>query len=284
MPRGGLRSTSFKKGQSGNPSGLAKDAGKLQAKEQAKQAIADLQAAMRALTPLAAERLEAVLRNDKAPAAAVTKAIEIVFDRGWGRAKETIDLNAKMSLEALVLASMRLGNGEEATPVIDATRSAPAIPAPVPVAAIPAPAAPPPQPAFSLSALVAQSHGAPAPPSQPEFVAIPAALQPGPKPPSLVEQIDRELGATSAAVMHALRGLDQIPPSPPSAPTAEEWRSAPPPPPSVPAPAPQPDRGWFYERGEVFDSGYNDADEFVRPEPGMSVSSLIAYRSNGGNR
>jgi hypothetical protein len=90
MPRGGKRSTSFKPGRSGNPSGRAKDAGKIQAKAQAKQAIADLQAAMRDLTPLAAEKLEAVLRNDKAPPGAITKAVEIVFDRGWGKAKEAL--------------------------------------------------------------------------------------------------------------------------------------------------------------------------------------------------
>jgi hypothetical protein len=177
MPRGGLRSTSFKPGKSYNPGGKPKAVREATPEtiSQAKKAIADLQAAMRDLTPLAAEKLEAVLRNDKAPPAAITKAVEIVFDRGWGKPKETVDLTAKMSLEALVLASMRPHN--EASPVIDAT---PSIHAPVEAVAIPAPAAPP-QQAFSLARAVAQSYAEHAAPAR--MVVPPPSWEAPPTPP-----------------------------------------------------------------------------------------------------
>jgi hypothetical protein len=88
-----------------------------------------------------------------------------------------------------------------------------------------------------------------------------------------------ELGATAAEVMQAWRGLDQSAPSPPSAPTTEEWRSA------APSPVHETGRDRFYQRGEVFDSGYGDEGDIIPVRPGESLSSaLINYRSSGRDR
>jgi hypothetical protein len=136
---------------------------------------------------------------------------------------------------------------------------------PMPVAA---PAVPS-QPAFSLASMVEQSFSEAAPP-QP----IPAAPHPGPKPLSLVEQLAAELSATPDAVMQALRGLDQSRPSPTS---AEEPRSAPPPP-VQPVHENRHDR--FYQRGEVFGSGYGDEGDLIPVRPGESLSSALINRSS----
>jgi hypothetical protein len=170
------------------------------------------------------------------------------------------------TLEELVLASMRpdLCDAETARR-IETSRLARLVVASV---ATPARAAAP-QQAFSLAHAVEEAFGgAPIP--------IPAAPQPSPKPPSLLAQVANELGVDVSEVTRALRGLESRP-SPTSAPAAEEQRSPPPP---VPAPVPQPvteiGRSHFSQRGEVIGSGYSDAEEFVRPEPGMPLSALMA--------
>jgi hypothetical protein len=105
---------------------------------------------------------------------------------------------------------------------------------------------------------------------------------PDKKAPSLVEQMAQELGVPAAEVMQALRGLDQPEgrPCPTSAPATEEQRSA--------APQPTPPvheigRDRFYQRGEVFDSGYADSD-LVPAQPGMSLSALMAQHRSRKDR
>jgi hypothetical protein len=179
MPRGGRRSTSFKKGRSGNPGGKPKHFAELpsEAKAQAVQAIADVKAAARELTPEPIKTFKACMAAANAPWAAKIQAAQSVLDRGWGKAKESIDLTARMSLEDLVLQSMRPHSGDEAGPVIDATLS---IHAPVEAVAIPAPAVPP-QQAFSLARAVAQSYAEHAAPAR--MVVPPPSWEAPPTPP-----------------------------------------------------------------------------------------------------
>lgn len=67
--------TSFKPGQSGNPSGRPK-------KTQAQQ---DALAAIRDLAPMASEVLMDVMSNPSAPPAARLKAVEMILDRTYGK-------------------------------------------------------------------------------------------------------------------------------------------------------------------------------------------------------
>ena len=103
MPKGGLRSTSWNKGESGN---IARRPKRPEAIE-AKKIVADVKAAAREHTRDALDTLKAVMSDAKAPPAARVSAATAMLDRGWGRAKETVDANVGVSLEALILASLR---------------------------------------------------------------------------------------------------------------------------------------------------------------------------------
>jgi hypothetical protein len=63
MPKGGLRSTSFKPGQSGNPHGRPKRPETIEAR----RVVADVKAAARELTPVAMETLEKAMTDQKTP-------------------------------------------------------------------------------------------------------------------------------------------------------------------------------------------------------------------------
>ena len=76
------RARGFKPGQSGNPGGRPK-------------ALKEVEELCRKLTPQAIERLEKILTDDDAPAAAHTKAVEIILDRGWGKAKQSVELTGE---------------------------------------------------------------------------------------------------------------------------------------------------------------------------------------------
>ena len=69
--------------------------------------MADVKAAAREHTQDALDTLKAVMSDAKAPSAARVSAATAMLDRGWGRAKETVDANVGVSLEALILASLR---------------------------------------------------------------------------------------------------------------------------------------------------------------------------------
>ena len=87
MPKGGLRSTSWNKGESGNITGHPKRPEAIEAKK----IVADVKAAAREHTQDALDTLKAVMSDAKAPSAARVSAATAMLDRGWGRAKETVD-------------------------------------------------------------------------------------------------------------------------------------------------------------------------------------------------
>ena len=102
MPKGGRRATSWKKGESGNIAGRPKRPDAIEAKK----IVADVKAAAREHTQDALDTLKAVMSDAKAPPAARVSAATAMLDRGWGRAKETVDANVGVTLEALLLARM----------------------------------------------------------------------------------------------------------------------------------------------------------------------------------
>jgi hypothetical protein len=75
---GASRGRPFKKGESGNPGGRPKE-------------IKDVQALARSHTAEAIETLVEIMRNGK-PDRARSAAAELLLDRGWGRAPQTIDI------------------------------------------------------------------------------------------------------------------------------------------------------------------------------------------------
>ncbi len=102
MPKGGRRSTSWRRGQSGNRSGRPKRP----ATVEAHKIIADVKAAARELTPQALGTLQEIMEDKRAPPAARVTAATAILDRGWGRAAQTIEAtNGTMSFLALVQAS-----------------------------------------------------------------------------------------------------------------------------------------------------------------------------------
>ena len=103
MPRGGRRSTSWKRGQSGNPCGRPQRPQTIEAR----RVIADVKEAARQLTPKALATLESAMDATSAPWAAKVTAAMGVLAYGWGRPKETIETTHRMTLEELVLGSMR---------------------------------------------------------------------------------------------------------------------------------------------------------------------------------
>src|SRR5262245_14712700 len=78
--RGGLRSTSFKPGQSGNPGGR-------------KKIPEDVREAARAMTKQAIEVLATVMRNPKESGAARVSAAVHLLDRGWGKPHQESTVN-----------------------------------------------------------------------------------------------------------------------------------------------------------------------------------------------
>ncbi len=67
MGRGGRRSTSFRPGQSGNPSGLPKTLRVIEDRAEAKRIIADVKAAAREFTADALQKLHAIMMDESAP-------------------------------------------------------------------------------------------------------------------------------------------------------------------------------------------------------------------------
>jgi hypothetical protein len=113
MPKGGRRATSWNKGESGNITGRPKRPEAIEAKK----IVADVKAAAREHAQDALDTLKAVMSDAKAPSAARVSAATAMLDRGWGRAKEMVDANVGVSLEALILASIRPKGQREDQPV-----------------------------------------------------------------------------------------------------------------------------------------------------------------------
>ena len=82
MPRGGIRSTSFKPGVSGNPGGRPKKPQTIEVR----RIILGVKEAARELTLDAIDTLAAIMKDSKAPAAARISAAVALLDRGHGQA------------------------------------------------------------------------------------------------------------------------------------------------------------------------------------------------------
>ena len=89
MPKGGLRSTSFRPGVSGNPAGRPKRPDTIEAR----RVVADVKSAARELTPVAMDTLEKAMTDQKAPWAAKITAAIAVLDRGWGKPTQQVAAN-----------------------------------------------------------------------------------------------------------------------------------------------------------------------------------------------
>jgi hypothetical protein len=120
----------FEKGKSGSPGGRPREI----------QEIVDL---ARTNSVDAVNTLARIMRDPDAPHQAQIAAANSMLDRAFGKPKETVDLTGKLTLEALVLASMRQRDADPN--LVDAAVQ--------PVAgAVPAP---------SLSSMVADSYAQP---------------------------------------------------------------------------------------------------------------------------
>jgi Family of unknown function (DUF5681) len=87
MPKGGLRSTSFKPGVSGNPDGRPKRPETIEAR----RVVADVKSAARELTPEAMDTLKEAMADQKAPWAAKIAAAIAILDRGWGKPTQAVE-------------------------------------------------------------------------------------------------------------------------------------------------------------------------------------------------
>ena len=95
MPRGGLRSTSFKRGQSGNPGGRPKRPATIEAY----QTTTDVRAAARSHTTTALQTLADAMRSEIAPWAARVAAANAILDRGWGKPSQAVEHAGSVGVE-----------------------------------------------------------------------------------------------------------------------------------------------------------------------------------------
>jgi Family of unknown function (DUF5681) len=97
MSRGGWRSTSFRPGQSGNPTGRPKRSATIEAR----RIFRDVMTAARERTQDALDTLASVMRDPKAPAAARVSAAQALLDRGYGKPAQAIGVSAEPDLTHL---------------------------------------------------------------------------------------------------------------------------------------------------------------------------------------
>jgi hypothetical protein len=97
MSRGGRRSTSFRPGQSGNPSGRPKRPATIAARK----IFADVADAARELTVDPINTLADIMKNPNAPAAARISAAQALLDRGHGKPPQAIEVGAQPDLSHL---------------------------------------------------------------------------------------------------------------------------------------------------------------------------------------
>jgi hypothetical protein len=88
MPRGGRRSTSFGPGVSGNPGGRPRRPSSIEAR----QVVVDAKALARQCAPEAVATLKAIMLSDRAPPAARIGAATALLDRGYGKARQEVEM------------------------------------------------------------------------------------------------------------------------------------------------------------------------------------------------
>jgi hypothetical protein len=108
----------FQAGNDANPHGRrGKDSASAavrQAKREVERRwIEDVTQAARERTDKALNTLENALDDAKCPWSAKITAAEAILNRGWGKAKETIAAEHRLTLEDLVLGSMRVEEERE---------------------------------------------------------------------------------------------------------------------------------------------------------------------------
>jgi hypothetical protein len=109
----------FKKGQSGNPTGLPKS----DKPTVERQLVKNLQAYAQQYTVEAIDNILFVMRHPKAPPACIISAASEILDRGWGKAKQAVDHTVHTTLEDLVMEAYRLRGEREKRvepPIIEA--------------------------------------------------------------------------------------------------------------------------------------------------------------------
>ena len=119
MPRGGIRSTSFKPGVSGNPGGRPKTPQTIEVR----RIILGVREAARELTLDAIDTLATIMKDPKAPAAARISAAVALLDRGHGRPFQAVDVKDGVDLGLL---------SDEELYTLDAILSRASVPAPDP--------------------------------------------------------------------------------------------------------------------------------------------------------
>jgi len=97
MPRGGIRSTSFKPGVSGNPGGRPKKAQTIEARRR----VADVRALAREYAPDALSTLRTIMLDEKAPPAARISAAVALLDRGYGKPRQEVEIARRRDFSRL---------------------------------------------------------------------------------------------------------------------------------------------------------------------------------------
>ena len=99
MPRGGLRSTSFKPGVSANPGGRPKRPQTIAAR----RIEADAKALARECAPEAIATLKEIMRDAEAPLPARIGAATAILDRGCGKPRQNVDLYGTVAFRNLTM-------------------------------------------------------------------------------------------------------------------------------------------------------------------------------------
>ncbi len=114
MARGGVRSTSFKPGVSGNAGGRPK---KLQTIE-AKRMVADVKSLARECAPEAIETLKKIMLDVKTPPAARIGAATAILDRGFGKPPQAIDVSGEVAFDFSRLSNAELDEYERLLQIV----------------------------------------------------------------------------------------------------------------------------------------------------------------------
>ncbi len=93
MPRGGKRSSSFKPGASGNPGGRPRRPTTIAARRIA----ADVKVLAQDCAADAVSTLRAIMLSERAPPAARISAATVLLDRGYGKARQEVEIRRDLS-------------------------------------------------------------------------------------------------------------------------------------------------------------------------------------------